>query len=42
VSSSWPDLAVLELLVAIVETGSLAAAAERVGMSQPSASRAVT
>ncbi|MGX5696009.1 LysR family transcriptional regulator [Agromyces soli] len=38
---SWPDLAVLELLVAIAEHGGLGAAARAVGMAQPNASRAV-
>lgn len=34
----WPDLGVLELLVAVAELGSLGGAAARVGVSQPSAS----
>jgi DNA-binding transcriptional LysR family regulator len=42
VPESWPDLAVLQLLVAVAEQGSLGAGARQVGMSQPSASRAVT
>ncbi|MGA0567547.1 LysR family transcriptional regulator [Rathayibacter sp. KR2-224] len=37
----WPDLAVLELLVAVSEHGSLSAAARAVGMAQPNASRAI-
>ncbi|UOQ87911.1 LysR family transcriptional regulator [Agromyces endophyticus] len=37
----WPDLAVLELLAAIGEHGSLGAAARAVGMAQPNASRAI-
>lgn len=37
----WPDLAVLELLVGIAELGSMGAAAERLGISQPSASRSL-
>lgn len=37
----WPDLRVLELLVAIEETGGLGAAARQVGMAQPNASRAL-
>ncbi|NNC12278.1 LysR family transcriptional regulator [Planctomonas sp. JC2975] len=37
----WPDLAVLELLVAVSEHGSLSAGARAVGMAQPNASRAV-
>lgn len=38
----WPDLAVLELLVAVAEHGSLGAAARAVGMAQPNASRALS
>jgi len=38
----WPDLAVLELLVAVAEHGGLGAAARAVGMAQPNASRAIT
>jgi len=37
----WPDLAVLELLVAVSEHGSLSAGARAVGMAQPNASRAL-
>jgi Transcriptional regulator len=37
----WPDLAVLELLIAVAEAGSLSAAARSVGMAQPNASRAI-
>lgn len=36
---NWPDLAALDLLVAISERGSLSAAAKSVGMAQPNASR---
>ncbi len=39
--SSRPDLAALELLVRVAETGSLTAAARTVGMAQPNASRAL-
>lgn len=35
----WPDLAALELLVAIAERGSLSAAARHIGMAQPNATR---
>lgn len=38
---AWPDLAVLELLVAVAEHGSLGAAARAIGMAQPNASRAL-
>lgn len=38
---AWPDLAVLELLVAVAEHGGLGAAARSVGMAQPNASRAL-
>ncbi|MBP6995766.1 MAG: LysR family transcriptional regulator [Phycicoccus sp.] len=38
-STPWPDLALLELLVAIDSTGSLSEASRRVGVSQPNASR---
>lgn len=38
-STPWPDLAFLELLVAIDSTGSLSEASRRVGLSQPNASR---
>lgn len=41
-TTRWPDLAVLDLLVAISEHSSLGAAARAVGMAQPNASRAVT
>ncbi|HEY5222016.1 MAG TPA: LysR family transcriptional regulator [Microbacteriaceae bacterium] len=37
----WPDLAVLELLIAVSEHGSLGAAARSVGMAQPNATRAI-
>lgn len=37
----WPDLAVLELLLAVSEHGSLSAAARAVEMAQPNASRAM-
>ena len=37
----WPDLAMLELLVAISTCGSLSAAARSVGMAQPNATRAI-
>lgn len=36
-----PDLTALEILVLVAETGSLGAAARRVGMAQPNASRAL-
>lgn len=39
---AWPDLAVLELLVAVAEHGSVSRAATRVGMAQPNATRALT
>ncbi|MFI2564307.1 LysR family transcriptional regulator [Paenarthrobacter sp. NPDC018779] len=39
--SSRPDLTALEILVLVAETGSLGAAARRVGMAQPNASRAL-
>lgn len=38
----WPDLYVLELLVGVAELGSVGAAAERVGISQPSASTRIS
>jgi DNA-binding transcriptional LysR family regulator len=38
----WPDLAVLELLVAVGERGSLGAAARAVGIAQPNASRSIS
>lgn len=37
----WPDLALLDLLVAVTEQGSLSAAARQIGMAQPNASRAM-
>lgn len=37
----WPDLAVIELLVAVEDHGSIGAAAAAVGMAQPNASRAL-
>ncbi|GAA2747353.1 LysR family transcriptional regulator [Terrabacter aerolatus] len=40
-SRSWPDLAVLALLVGVDDLGSLGAAARRECMAQPNASRAV-
>ncbi|WP_283559942.1 LysR family transcriptional regulator [Paenarthrobacter sp. PH39-S1] len=40
-SMNWPDLAVLELLVAVSECGSLSSAARAVGMAQPNASRSL-
>ncbi|WP_029067983.1 LysR substrate-binding domain-containing protein [Jonesia quinghaiensis] len=40
-TQQWPDLRVLELLIAISEHGSLSAGARAVGMAQPNASRAV-
>ncbi|MEU5943352.1 LysR substrate-binding domain-containing protein [Micromonospora sp. NPDC047548] len=40
-SARWPDLAVLELLLATAEHGSLGAGARSVGMAQPNASRAL-
>lgn len=39
--SRWPDLAVLELLVAVSEHGSLGAAARAVDVAQPNASRSI-
>lgn len=39
---TWPDLAVLELLVAVADSGGLGAGARRVTMAQPNASRAMT
>jgi len=38
---SWPDLAAVELLVAIADHGSLSAGARAVGMEQPNASRSI-
>jgi DNA-binding transcriptional LysR family regulator len=40
-SERWPDLTVLELLVAVSEHGSLSAAARSTGMAQPNATRAL-
>ncbi|WP_137726234.1 LysR family transcriptional regulator [Prescottella subtropica] len=40
-SRSWPELAVLDLIVGIDDHGSLSAAARNAGMAQPNASRAV-
>ena len=40
-STTWPDLAVFQLLVLVGEKGSLSAAAREVGMAQPNASRAL-
>ncbi|MCV7136975.1 LysR family transcriptional regulator [Mycobacterium hodleri] len=37
-SSHMPDLAEFEVLLAIAETGSLGAAARRVGLAQPAVS----
>lgn len=37
----WPDLETLELFVLVAELGSIGAAAQRLGMSQPAASRAL-
>lgn len=37
----WPDLGVLELLVAVAELGSMGAAAQRLDITQPSASRSL-
>ncbi len=37
----WPDLGVIELLVAVEDHGSIGAAAAAVGMAQPNASRAL-
>jgi DNA-binding transcriptional LysR family regulator len=37
----WPELAVLELFVAVAEHGSLSAAARAVDMAQPNATRAI-
>lgn len=38
---TWPDLAILQLLVAVDDLGSIGAAATAVGMDQPNASRAL-
>lgn len=40
-NNRWPDLSVLELLVAVTESGGLGAGARAVGMAQPNASRAI-
>lgn len=40
-TQEWPDLETLELLVLVAELGSMGAAADRVGMSQPAVSRAL-
>jgi len=40
-SRTWPDLAGLELLVAVAEHGSLSAAARATGIAQPNASRSL-
>lgn len=40
-STAWPDLATLELLVAVSEQGSLSAAARTLGVAQPNASRSI-
>lgn len=39
--TTWPALSTLALLVAVVDTGSVGAAARAVGMAQPNASRAL-
>lgn len=41
-AQDWPDLAVLELLIAVGERGSLGAAARAVGVAQPNASRSLS
>ncbi|MBB2891047.1 LysR family transcriptional regulator [Flexivirga oryzae] len=41
-STPWPDLGVLELLVAVAEHGSLSAAVRAAGMAQPNASRSIS
>jgi len=41
VVTTWPDLATLELLVALADEGSLSAAARRCGVAQPNASRSI-
>lgn len=38
-TDEWPDLATLDLLVHVAQLGSMGAAAQRLGMSQPAASR---
>ncbi len=40
--SRWPDLSALEVLIAVVDHGSLSAAARSLQMAQPNASRSVT
>ncbi len=40
--SQWPDLSALEVLVAVVDHGSLSAAARSLQMAQPNVSRSVT
>lgn len=40
--SRWPDLSALEVLVAVIDHGSLSAAARALRMAQPNASRSVT
>jgi DNA-binding transcriptional LysR family regulator len=39
--STWPDLAALELLVAVADHGSLGAGARSIGVAQPNASRSI-
>lgn len=39
--TTWPDLATLDLLVALADEGSLSAAARRCGVAQPNASRSI-
>ncbi|MCQ1948101.1 LysR family transcriptional regulator [Arthrobacter sp. zg-Y1116] len=38
---TWPNLSVLELFVAVVDEGSVASGARKLGMAQPNASRAI-
>ena len=40
--TTWPDLAALELLVAVADHGSLSAGARAAGMAQPNASRSIS
>ena len=40
-TTRWPDLAALDLFVAVAREGSLRAGASAVGMAQPNASRAL-
>ncbi len=40
-TEEWPNLQVLELFVAVVDTGSVGAGARKAGMAQPNASRAI-